>query len=145
MSPDANASSPTAGSYIAARGAWLRWFLRLTIAGALIAALPVAYAGMAVFAGAYTGWAIGLVMCVASGWLAFSSIGTSLNRFMLGVFGGMLVRMFIVAASTVVVVVTAYGHTIAFVTGLLSTYVLSQVLEIVMIRRAVSANAGASQ
>ena len=145
MSPDAGADLPLADSFVAARAAWLRWFLWLTLAGAAIAAFPVAYAGMAVFAGAYAGWAVGFAMCIASGWLAFSSIGSNMSRFMLVVFGGMLVRMFIVVASTVAVAVTGYGHVVAFVIGLLSTYFVSQILEIVMIKRTVSAHAGASR
>ncbi|HDS73953.1 MAG TPA: hypothetical protein ENN56_00280 [Firmicutes bacterium] len=124
---------------------WLRWFFGLS-AVFIVAAIVIAIAYRSGAAQQLLiGWAISFVMCLLSGWLAFGSIGRSMNRIMLVAFGGMLLRMVIVGASVAVAVVTHTSYLVFFVAGLMGGYVLYQALEIFMLKSVVRIASGATE
>jgi hypothetical protein len=127
------------------RTQWLRWFFGLS-AVFVVAAVVIAivYRGSAAQQ-MLIGWAISFAMCLLSGWLAFGSIGRSMNRIMLVAFGGMLLRMAIVGASVAVAVVTYASYLVFFVAGLMGGYVLYQALEIFMLKSVVRIASGATE
>ncbi len=124
---------------------WLRWFFGLSVVFIVAAiVIAIAYRGGAAQQ-MLIGWVISFVMCLLSGWLAFGSIGRSMNRIMLVAFGGMLLRMAIVGAAVAVAVVTYASYLVFFVIGLMGGYVLYQALEIFMLKSVVRIASGATE
>ena len=125
------------------RRLWTRWLVILTGLAALVAAYPLAVVSPLQRNSVVLGWLISLALGTTSGFLAFWSMAQSMKRFMLVVLGGVVVRLALAGVAVVLALMTTGVHVVAFLIGLLGSYVVYQVLELVVLHVGTSQSSGA--
>ena len=134
-------SSESSGSHY--RRLWIRWFLVLTGLTVVVVAYPLALVSPLHRNSVLLGWLISLVLGTASGLLAFWAIARSMKSFMLIALGGMIGRLALFGVAVVLAALAAGVHVTAFLIGLLGSYVVYQILELVVLHVGASQSSGA--
>lgn len=124
---------------------WIRWLVGLTVAAMLVVAYPLSEASAHVRNSALIGWSVGLVVSLGSGFFAFWSLGLPERGFLAVAFGGILVRLALVAGAVVVAVRLGHVRVGWFLVGLLGSYGLYRALEVILLNRLRSTTARASR